>query len=191
MYCTNRKVLSDMQGLDRFMGQGLSELGDKFGPILWQFMGNKHFEPEDFDSFLTQLPRTLDGLPLRHVMEPRHDSFKSAEFIAMCRKHQVAICLADHGSYPMIADVTADFVYARLQTGVDENPTAYTDEGLDLWAGRLDAYSRGETPAGLPKLAEAAPKKPRDVFAYIISGGKVHAPVGAVALQKKLDEFTA
>ncbi|RAK57818.1 DUF72 domain-containing protein [Phenylobacterium deserti] len=184
-FCTNRKVLADMgQSMEVFLNQGISELGDRLGPILWQFMATKKFDPVDFEGFLQLLPDKLDGLPLRHVLEPRHDSFKDPAFIALCRKYNVAICLADHASYPIIPDVTSDFVYARLQTGSDDVETAYPPETLDLWASRLKTYAEGGRPEDLPAVdpAAAASVTPRDVFAYVIHEGKVRAPAAAMAL---------
>jgi uncharacterized protein YecE (DUF72 family) len=187
-FCVNRKILAEAgPSIERFFSQGMAELGPKLGPILWQFMHTKRYDAEDFAAFLKLLPRETEGIRLRHVVEPRHASFKDESFIALCREHDVAICVADHKTYPLIADVTSDFVYARLQTGEDENDYAYPSEGLDLWSGRLKAYAAGETPADLPRLAAPAAKTPRDVFAFIITGGKVHAPDGAVELQKRID----
>jgi uncharacterized protein YecE (DUF72 family) len=190
-FCTNRKVLADMgKSLEVFLNQGLAELGDRLGPILWQFMGTKKFEPDDFAGFLKLLPRELEGLPLQHVVEPRHASFKSPDFIALCREHGVAVCLADHASYPMIPDVTGDVVYARLQTGSDEIETAYAPADLDLWAGRLGAYASGDAPSDLPLVdpARPAPKKAREVFAFFIHEGKVRAPAAAMAMLGRLGE---
>jgi uncharacterized protein YecE (DUF72 family) len=123
---------------------------------------------------------------ITHVVEPRHASFQTPEFIALCRRHEVAIVLADHASYPLIADVTGPVVYARLQTGSDEIPTAYAPKDLDLWAERLKAYAEGGRPADLPAISpEAAPKVPRDVYAFVIHEGKVRAPHAAMALLER------
>jgi uncharacterized protein YecE (DUF72 family) len=146
-FCTNRKVLAEMgSSMQVFLNQGLVELGDRLGPILWQFMGTKRFDPADFEGFLKLLPDKLEGLPLRHAVEPRHESFRTPEFVAMCRRHKVAVVLADHESYPLIPDVTADFVYARLQTGSDEIETAYAAKdptpGRNAFAATPRAASR-------------------------------------------------
>ncbi len=183
-FCTNRKVLGDgAESLGKFLGQGLSELGDRLGPVLWQFMATKKFDPEDFEAFLKLLPKTQDGVPLTHVVEPRHPSFMTPAFIALARKYGVAICLADHFDYPMIPDVTGPVVYARLQTGSDDIETAYSSADLDLWAGRLKAYAAGGLPADLTMVeATPAPPAPRDVFAFFIHEGKVRAPAAAMAM---------
>jgi uncharacterized protein YecE (DUF72 family) len=183
-FCTNRRVLADMgQSMEVFLGQGLTELGDRLGPILWQFMGTKKFDPEDFEGFLKLLPDQRDGLPLRHVVEPRHETFRDPAFIALCRKYGVTVCLADHETYPLIPDVTGDLVYARLQTGSDEIDTAYAPADLRLWADRLQTYAQGGQPADLPAVDPApAPAKPRDVYAFFIHEGKVRAPAAAGAL---------
>jgi uncharacterized protein YecE (DUF72 family) len=101
----------------------------------------------------------------------------------MCRKHKVAICLADHETYPLIPDVTSDFVYARLQTGSDDVETAYEPAELDHWAERFRSFAKGGAPEDLPRIDGAAPAPaPREVFAYFIHEGKVRAPAAAMAL---------
>jgi uncharacterized protein YecE (DUF72 family) len=186
-FCTNRRELVGMgESMEKFLHQGISELGDRLGPILWQFMGTKKFDPADFEGFLKLLPDKLDGLPLVHVLEPRHDSFKTPEFIALARKYGAGVVLADHASYPMIPDVTGPVVYARLQTGSDDCPTAYEPAALDVWAQRLKAYAEGGRPADLePVSPEEAPKVPRDVYVFVIHEGKVRAPHGAMALLER------
>ena len=187
-YCTNRRVLAESaESMGKFLGQGLVELGDRLGPILWQFMGTKKFDPDDFGAFLDLLPAKQDGVLLRHCVEVRHASFRDPAFIALARKHKVAVCLSENADYPIIPDVTAGFVYARLMKGSDEIETGYAPADLDLWAKRLTAYARGETPAELEPVAPAADSAPRDVFAYFISEGKVRAPAAAHALLARVN----
>lgn len=189
-FCTNRKVLAEAgESVEKFIGQGIVELGPHLGPILWQFMGTKKFEPDDFEAFLKLLPKKLDGLPLRHVVEPRHDSFRTPEFVDMLAKHGVAAVCADHHDYPMFPDVTADFVYARLQKGTDEVKSCYPEKQVKDWAGRFKTYAAGGVPDDLPLAApdREVAKTPRDVFAFFISGGKVNAPNGARLLQSHVD----
>ena len=122
------------------------------------------------------------------MLEVRHASFGVSEFVALAKKHGVAICYAHHHDYPEFADVTADFVYARLQKGEDTVSTAYEAAELDRWAARAKEWAEGGAPADLPRIvAEApAPKKPRDVFVYIIHEGKIRAPQGAMALMERV-----
>jgi uncharacterized protein YecE (DUF72 family) len=182
-FCTNRKVLADGgPSIDKFMAQGIGELGDRLGPILWQLANSKKFDPDDFAGFLDLLPDALDGRPLRHCVEARHASFVDARFVELCRARGVAVCVADHEVYPMIADVTADFVYARLMRGRDETPTCYEPADLDAWAAHLAAFAAGGAPEDLPRVGAAAEARERDVFAFLISGGKPRAPAGAMAL---------
>lgn len=188
-FCTNRKVLGEMgESMERFLSQGLVELGDRLGPILWQFMATKRFDPDDFEAFLKLLPKAKDGLPLAHVVEPRHASFMTSEFIALARKYGVSVCLADHFDYPLIPDVTGEVVYARLQTGSDDVETAYPPEKLDLWANRFRTYAEGGQPGDLPAVApdDPAPRTPRDVYAFVIHEGKVRAPAAAMALIERV-----
>jgi uncharacterized protein YecE (DUF72 family) len=184
-FTTNRRVLAEAgESIGRFFDQGLTELGPKLGPVLWQFAPTKKFDEADFSAFVELLPRERDGLKLRHCVEVRHDSFCVPAFADLLRKFEVAVVFADHHDYPAIADVTADFVYARLQTGSDEIATAYAPKDLDAWAQRLIQWAEGGQPADLP-CADPARKPaagPREVFAFIIHEGKVRAPAGAMAL---------
>jgi uncharacterized protein YecE (DUF72 family) len=185
-YTTNRKVLAEGgESIERFFSQGLIELGDHLGPILWQFAPTKKFEPDDFEAFLKLLPTKLEGAALRHVVEVRHDSFKVPDFVELLAKYKIAPVCAEHHEYPMIADVTADFVYARLQKGSDDIPTCYPEQEMQAWAQRLKTWAEGETPSDLPLVADSrkAKKEPRDVFAFFIHEGKVNAPQGAMAMQ--------
>jgi uncharacterized protein YecE (DUF72 family) len=190
-FVTNRRVLGEAgESMMRFLESGVAALGDKLGPILWQFAPTKKFDEDDFGAFLKLLPDKQDGVKLRHAVEVRHDSFVVPEFVALARKHDVAIVYADHAKYPAIADVTADFIYARLQTGSDDNPDCYTPKALDEWAARAKVWAQGKLPADLPRADPAAdaPVKPRDVFVYFISEGKVRAPFGAMALMQRVKD---
>jgi uncharacterized protein YecE (DUF72 family) len=188
-FTTNRRELAGAgESLERFFAQGLAELGDRLGPIFWQLPHTKKFDAADLDAFLALLPKTLAGAPLRHALEPRHDSFRTPEYPALLRKHGIANVYARHHTYPEIADVTADFVYARLQTGEDTVETAYPPAELDAWARRLATWAEGGAPADLPCVdpGYVPPKTPRDVFAFIIHEGKIRAPAGAMALIERV-----
>ena len=186
-FCTNRKILCEGgEGISRFCGQGLTALGDKLGPILWQFMGTKKFEPNDFRGFLELLPRSQDGVPLWHVIEPRHDSFKSLEFVEMARAAGVGIVFADSEDYPLIADGSGDIVYARLQRSRADVPNGYPNDELDCWAQAAKAWARGESPAGFPYLADSAPSGSRETYLFFISGAKERNPLAARALIERL-----
>jgi uncharacterized protein YecE (DUF72 family) len=182
-FCTNRKVLADAgESVQRFVTQGIVELGPKLGPILWQFMATKKFDADDFSAFLKLLPPAQDGVKLRHAVQVRHDSFHVPEFVDLCRSAGVAIVYADSPDYPAIADVTGDFVYARLENTVEDEPTGYSPAALDRWAGVAKAWAAGESPDELPYFGDPAPKRPRDTFIFMISGAKVRAPAAAQAL---------
>jgi len=186
-YSTNRRVLAEAgESVAKFLSSGISELGDKLGPILWQFAHTKKFDPDDFEGFLKLLPDKQDGVPLRHALEVRHDSFISSDFVALARKYGAAIVYAHHDTYPENADVTGGFVYARLQRGKDDNEHCYADAELKRWAERVKEWATGGQPDDLPYAdpSTKAEKKPRDVFVYFIHEGKVRAPHGAIALQK-------
>ncbi|MDP3594547.1 DUF72 domain-containing protein, partial [Phenylobacterium sp.] len=189
-FCTNRRVLAEAgESVGKFLNQGVAELGDRLGPINWQFMATKKFDPDDFAGFLALLPKKLDGLALRHVVEVRHPSFAAPAFVKLCRDHDVAICVAEHETHPLIADITTGFVYLRLMKGVDEIETAYPPEELDAWAGRLTDYAKGQVPGDFKPLDRTGPAEgPREVFAYVIHEGKIRAPAAAQALDARVNK---
>lgn len=169
-FCTNRRNLAEAgDSITRFVGQGLSELGGRLGPINWQLMAGKKFVPEDMEVFLKLLPREIDGLQLRHVLEVRDPSFEDPKFIELAREYKVAIVFADDDKFPAIDEPTADFTYARLMRTQEEIETGYSATDLGRWAKRVEAWAeRG------------------DVFVYFISGAKVRAPAAAQALIKRI-----
>jgi uncharacterized protein YecE (DUF72 family) len=189
-FCTNRKVLAEAgESVARFVGQGLVELGDKLGPILWQFMATKKFDAEDFGAFLKLLPAKHDGVALRHAVQVRHDSFRDPAFVAMCRAAGVAIVFADSPNYPAIADITGDFVYARLESGEDDNPLCYLEPDLARWADAARLWAAGGKPEGprLPYVIDETPaERPRETFIFFIHGGKVRAPAAAQEMLRRL-----
>ena len=182
-FATNRKVLASAgESIERFFASGVMELGDKLGPINWQFMQTKSYDAEDFAAFLALLPRSVDGRPLRHVVEVRHDSFRSPEFVALARAQGVAIVMAADGAYPQIADPTASFVYARIMGTQEGEAQGYSTTALDAWAKRAQAWAKGQAPSGLDYVEKAAAGAPRDVYLYVISGHKAMNPAAAMAL---------
>lgn len=186
-YCSNRKLLGEGgEAVARFCGQGFTELGDKLGPIVWQFMDTKRFDPHDFAAFLQLLPRRQDGVALRHAVEVRHESFRDAAFVDLARAAGVAIVFGDSADYPCLADLSGDFAYARLQCAREDVPTGYTAAELDRWAGIARSWSAGQSPPGLPYAAPPAPPQPRDSFIFMIAGAKERNPTAATALIERL-----
>lgn len=187
-FAMNRTVLAEAGStITRFFNSGVAELKEKLGPINWQFLPTKKFDPVDFEAFLKLLPREVAGRPLRHAVEVRHDSFRTAAFIALARKYSVAVVIAGDSSYPQIADFTAPFVYARIM-GTKANETeGYSEAQLMRWAARAHAWGSGSCPDDLEYVeARSSGDEPRDVFLYVISGHKVHNPAAAMGLIKRL-----
>ena len=187
-FVTNRKVLAEAgPGIQTFLGSGLTELGPKLGPINWQLAATKRFDPDDIEAFLALLPKQKDGLPLRHAIEVRHESFAVPEFVTLARRHGVAIVFADSADYPAIPDQTSDFVYGRLQGCREAEPDGYAGDELDAWAERAKAWGAGGVPGDLALVGPAVPgTKGRDVFCFFIAGDKVRAPLAAEALIRRL-----
>jgi uncharacterized protein YecE (DUF72 family) len=188
-FCTNRKVLAEAgDSVGKFLSSGLVELGDKLGPILWQFMPTKKFDPDDFGAFLKLLPASQNGLRLSHAVEVRHESFLTPTFVALAREAGVAIVFADSAKHPAIADLSADFVYARLQDAKEEIETGYDAAALDRWTDVARAWARGAAPEGLDYIDSATDARApqRDVFIFMINGAKVRAPAAAMGLLDRL-----
>lgn len=187
-YATNRKVLGDAgETIERFLTGGLTELKHKLGPINWQFMPSKTFDPDDFEAFLKLLPQCIDGLPLRHAVEVRHPSFQRPDFTALAEQYGVAVVMAADSEHPFITDVTADFVYVRLMGTREGEPLGYPKSELALWAKRAEVWAEGTTPDDLDRLSSKPPRKAaRDVYLYVISGHKVTNPRAAMSLIAQL-----
>ena len=170
-YSTARKVLAEgADSIEKFLNQGFTELGDKLGPILWQFAPTKHFERDDFARFLDLIPDSQDGVPLRHALEIRHESFADPTFFELARTRNMAVVFADSDEYPCIDEATADFSYARLQRTEESVETGYDDKALDAWADRAHGWSRGG----------------RDAYVFFIAGAKVRNPTAARMLIKRM-----
>jgi uncharacterized protein YecE (DUF72 family) len=174
-YATNRRVLSEAgPSIERFLTSGLLQLRDKLGPINWQFMPTKKFDPDDFAGFLKLLPKSVEGRTIRHAVEVRHESFRNPDFVALARDHDVAIVIAGDSEYPQIADLTAPFVYARIMGSTE---AGYPAEALGGWVNQVREWAFG---------GKSAAKIPRDVFLYVISGFKARNPEVAKTMIERL-----
>jgi uncharacterized protein YecE (DUF72 family) len=172
-FATNRRVLAAAgESILRFTDSGIAELGDKLGPIVWQFMPTKQFEPQDFEAFLALLPKEVEGRPLRHVLDVRHESFATPAFLELARRYGCVPVHTDSPKFPAIADADADFAYLRLMRSEADIPTGYPSAAIDAWAQGAQAWAGGS--------------RPRDVFLYFINGAKERAPAAAMALLQRL-----
>jgi uncharacterized protein YecE (DUF72 family) len=172
--------------VEDFIG-GIGELGDRLGPLLWQFDAGLKLERASFADFCSLLPGEANGHRLRHVLDVRDQSFVDADFIALARRHGFATVFTDSPDYPSFADVTADFVYARLMRSRSDIASGYPANELDAWAMRAREWARGSEPGDLPKIVDdAAPATPREVFIQFISAAKERNPAAAMALQGRL-----
>ena len=170
-YCVTRPKLADAaEGVATYFAQGMAALGKKLGPVLWMLAARRQFDPEDIAGFFDLLPRTLDGIALRHAIEPRHDSFRDERFFELCRKHDVAVVFGDDEEFPCIEADTASFAYARLQCMKAHVPTGYSPARLDEFADRVRRWADNG----------------RDAYVFMINGAKEKAPAAALALQERL-----
>jgi uncharacterized protein YecE (DUF72 family) len=189
-YIVQRKVLAEAgEAIERFIASGVGELKHKLGPILWQLAPTKRFDAEDLEQFLKHLPREIGHAPARHALEVRHESFMTAQFIDLARRYGVTTVFVDSEEHPRFADLTSNFVYARLRRSAAEVVTGYSTEALATWTQRAQQWSRGESPNDLPRIEQAPAKaEARDVFLFFISGAKERAPAAAKQVIANLRE---
>ncbi len=189
-FVTARRVLADAgPSIERFFASGVMALGKKLGPINWQMPPTKAFDPADFAAFLKLLPKRVEGQTVRHAVELRHDSFRTAEVVALVRDHGVAIVLAGDARYPQIADLTAPFVYVRIMGTTEAEPLGYSEDDLDRWVERARELRSGTVPADLATVDKpTSAGTSRDVFLYVISGFKVQNPAAAMAMIERLGQ---
>jgi uncharacterized protein YecE (DUF72 family) len=170
-FCVMKTKLCEAgEGLAGFFAQGFAALGPKLGPMLWQFASRRKFDRDDVAGFIDLLPDQVEGVKLRHAIEPRNESFRDEKFVDLCRARNIAIVFEDSDDYPCIDADTADFAYARLQRMNEDVETGYDEAALDAFAERARAWRN----AG------------RDAYIFMINGAKVRAPAAALALQERL-----
>nr|CAD6415349.1 hypothetical protein REQ54_01422 [Rhizobium sp. Q54] len=211
-YITHMKRLKEVETpLANFIASGLLNLGQKLGPILWQFPPSMSFKPERFESFLRLLPRNAEEAaalarrhdsrlddraciradfdqPLRHAFEIRHQSFACSEFLELLREYGAALVVADTVDWPLLMDLTADFVYCRLHGSEELYVSGYGDDALDGWAALIEDWSAGKDPPQAKRVLPASPRLPagRDVYVYFDNDAKVRAPADAASLIQRL-----
>ncbi len=172
--------------VEDFVG-GIAELGEKLGPLVWQFDAGLKLERESFAAFCALLPREANGRALRHVLDVRDPTFVDADFLALARKHGFATVFTDSPEYPSFADITGDFVYARLMRSRSGIASGYPADELDAWARRARQWANGDAPADLPHIeSKSAAAASREVFVYFISAAKERNPAAAMALIERL-----
>lgn len=172
--------------VEDFLG-GLIELGAKLGPVVWQFDAGLRLERASFAAFCELLPKAVDGLALRHVLDVRDGNFVDADFLAVARHHGLATVYTDAPDHPSFADVTADFVYARLMRSRSGIASGYPAPELEAWAMRARQWAQGREPKDLPRIGPpATAAAARQVFVYFISAAKERNPAAAMALIERL-----
>ena len=208
-YITHMLKLNEVeQPLANFFAQGVLALKVKLGPILWQLPPNFIFNPEKLATFFDLLPRSgrealalakrhnekvrgrtyleLDAdRPIRHALEIRHDSFRSADFIRLLRRHDIALVVADTVEWPLLMDATSDFVYVRLHGSRQLYASGYGPRALDRWAERIGCWVAGREAQG-EHAGTPARRRRRDVYVYFDNDAKVRAPADALNLIRKL-----
>jgi uncharacterized protein YecE (DUF72 family) len=202
------------QALANFCANGMLELGPKLGPVLWQFPPQMRFDAAKFAAFFKQLPRAqgavarlarrhddrltgrttlsaargLAKTAVRHCVEIRHESFACAEFVELLREHDIGLVVADTVEWPLLFDLSADFVYVRLHGSEELYASGYESEALEQWAERIVAWAMGEPAELFGQARHGHPQphhdaRPRDVYVYFDNDAKVRAPFDAMALE--------
>jgi len=205
-----RKLRDVQVPLANFFASGMIGLGRKFGPVLWQFPPQMRYERERFETFFQMLPgsakaaaslarryaerlgdesaiRVPEDFSLRHCVEIRHESFVDPDFVDLLREHHIGLVVADTVKWPLLMDVTADFVYCRLHGSEELYASGYSDEALDRWAQRVATWARGGQPDGRRASTVGMEVRPRDVYVYFDNDIKVRAPFDAQGLRSRVD----
>lgn len=170
-----------------FLNGGLAELGDRLGPVLWHMPPSRVFDADDLGAFLDLLPRTLDGRPLRHVIEPTHPSFVDPRYVEVARAFGAGTVYTDSPEQPAIADVTGRVVYARLMRSRVDAGEGYEPGEIDAWLDRVRTWARGGEPDDLSRIAEPpAAHGEREVYVYFIGGAKQRNPAAAMGMISRL-----
>lgn len=211
-YITHMLKLRGVEApLGNFLASGLLRLGRKLGPFLWQFPERMPFEAERFDSFFSMLPKHTDEAArlmrrrdhrvkgraalrvrhpqaLRHAVEIRHESFRDPAFIRLLRRHRIGLVVADTVDWPLLMDLTSDFVYVRLHGSKELYVSGYGPKALDRWAVRVNRWAEGREPADALRVLPASRPRGagRDVYVYFDNDAKVRAPADAAALKRRL-----
>lgn len=211
-FITQMKKLADVDGpVANFFASGVLALKEKLGPVLWQLPPTLGFDQDRLAAFFSMLPRTTAAAvelaakheermkgrsflttdadrPVRHALEVRHSSYETPAFVDLLREHDIALVCADTaGKWPMVDDVTADFVYVRLHGADELYVSGYDDEALGRWAAKVLTWAGGGTPKDGRRLSpNAAPRRRRDVFVYFDNDAKVRAPFDAMGLAERV-----
>ena len=181
-----RKLAETKDSINWFFASGITELGPKLGPILWQLAPFKRFDADDVAAFIDLLPREIEGRAIWHAIEPRHRSFQDPKFVRIARDAGIAIVQADSPKYPSVSDLTGEIVYARLQNAVADEANGYSETELDRWTERSRDWEKGKPIDSAPLLLEAGERRSRPVFVYMINGAKERAPPAAAAMIERL-----
>jgi len=212
-YITHMRRLREVQvPLANFFASGTIKLGRKFGPVLWQFPPQMKYERERFEAFFRLLPRSAkaaatlarrhadriedesdihvpEDFALRHCVEIRHESFVAPDFVDLLREHNIGLVVADTVEWPLLMDVTSDFIYCRLHGSEQLYASGYSDNALDAWAQRVATWAKGGQPEGRRAGTTEATVQPRDVYVYFDNDMKVRAPFDAQNLRNRTDKL--
>ena len=214
-FITHMKRLKDVETpLANFLASGILRLEEKLGPFLWQLPARFRFDGERLDRFFSLLPRSGEAAaelarrhdervqgrawlrveksrPLRHAIEPRHESFRRAEFVSLLRRHGIALAVSDAPGWPAGEDLAADFVYVRLHGAAELYASGYDEKALDCWSDRVQAWAGGGQPRDARLFAPDLPparRRPREVYVYFDNDAKARAPFDARALKARIGE---
>lgn len=210
-FITHVRRLADVEvALANFFASGILRLNEKLGPILWQLPQRMRFDQPRLEAFLLLLPRTLADAaacarghdarvegrawtevehqgPLLHAVESRDASFRCPEYVELLRRHNVASVVSDGaGRWPIVYDVTADFVYVRLHGSYQLYGSSYSDTELDTWAARVRSWQRGKRPRGVEHAAGPPQAKRRAAYVYFDNDAEAYAAFNAMSLAEKL-----
>lgn len=164
-YITQNKKLSNAeQPLERFFERA-EKLQNKAGPVLWQLAPNFKKNTERLTQFINLLPKDY-----RHAFEFRHESWFDDEIYDLISNNNAALVMADSPQWPLVEEVTADFIYARFHGGKILYGSQYSKQELNEWAEKLKSWH----------------SKGMDIYAYFNNDYKGFAPKNALELKHQI-----
>jgi uncharacterized protein YecE (DUF72 family) len=172
-FTTHRRQLASAgEGIARFIGSGIAELGDKLGPIVWQLMPTTRFDAGDLAAFLQLLPREVAGRPLRHVLDVRHASFATEPYLDLLAAHGCTTVYTDDTRFPSIPHARSPLAYLRLMRSEAQCATGYAPQAIAPWVQGAREWT------ALDARNEA--------FVFFINGAKERAPAAALEFLRQL-----
>lgn len=130
------KLVGVKESWEKFL-TGARTLGERLGPILFQFPPSLRADLKRLSRFSDHLLKDTGSPPVQPVFEFRHPSWFTETTYSILRKAQASLCIAQSTRYPCVEEVTGNLVYYRFHGPKELFASRYSDEELASWAKRI------------------------------------------------------